>query len=204
MRDLRRGPPSPGWRTVLSDHAREICACDFFCLRTLLFGTIYVFFVIDHVRREVVHVHITRHPTAEWTGRQIVEACGWDREPPRYLIHDRDDRYRNDFAQRRQAIGISSIRTPFRSPKANAIAERWVRSVRAECLDHMLIVNEHHLRRVLNDYVAFYNRWRPHQTLGQQAPCGTAPSPTPANQDAFRIVAQSVLGGLHHAYKRAT
>lgn len=203
MRDLRGGPPSPGWRTFLSAHAHEIWACDFFCVQTLLFQTIYVFFVIHHIRREVVHIHITCHPTAGWTGRQIVEACGWDREPPRYLIHDRDNRYGSDFARRLQALCIRSVRTPFRSPKANAIAERWVRSVRAECLDHMLIVNERHLRRVLNDYAAYYNRWRPHRTLGQQAPCSTAPPPTPANQNGTRIVAQSVLGGLHHVYKWA-
>jgi putative transposase len=124
MRGVRRGPPSPRWRTFLSAHAREIWACDFFCVQTLLFRTIYVFFVIYHARREVIHVHITCHPTAEWTGRQIVEACGWDRDPPRFLIHDRDNRYGADFAQRLQALGISSVRTPFRSPKANAIAER--------------------------------------------------------------------------------
>ena len=165
--------------------------------------TLYVFFVIHHVRREAVHMHVTKHPTAEWTGRQIVESCGWDREPPRYLIHDRDNRFGADFLQRLQALSISSVRTPFHSPKANAIAERWVRSVRAECLDHVLILNERHLRRVLTEYVAYYNRWRPHRTLGQRAPCEPDPSPISANDNGRNIAARPVLGGLHHVYERA-
>lgn len=203
MRGVRRGPPSPKWKAFLSTHAYEICACDFFCVQTLLFETLFVFFVIHHVRREVVHVHVTTHPTAEWTGRQIIEACGWDREPPRYLIHDRDYRYGGVFAQRLQALGITSIRTPFRSPQANAIAERWVRSVRAECLDHVLIVNERHLRRVLAEYAAYYNHWRPHRALGQSAPCKPEPPPTSANDNGNGVASRPVLGGLHHVYERA-
>jgi len=203
MRGARRGPPSPKWRTFLSLHVREIWACDFFCVQTLLFRTVYVFFIIHHAHREAVYVHITGHPTAEWTGRQIVEACGWDREPPRFLLQDRDNRYGAQFVQRLRALGISSVRTPFRSPKANAIAERWVRSVRAECLDHVLIVNQGHLRQVLNDYVAYYNRWRPHRTLGQQAPCEAEPPPKSANDNGRRITSRPVLGGLHHVYERA-
>ena len=203
MRHVRPGPPSPRWRSFLSAHAREIWACDFFCVQTLLYRTLYVFFVIHHVRREIVHVHITTHPTAEWTGRQIFEACGWEREPPRYLIHDRDNRYGTNFMKRLQALGIIPVRTPFRSPKANAIAERWVRSVRAECLDHVLIVNARHLRRVLTEYVAYYNRWRPLRALGQSPPCEPEPPPSSANDNGKRIVARPVLDGLHHVYERA-
>ncbi len=169
MRDIHRGTPSPRWRTFLASHAREIWACDFFCVQTIFFRTIYVFFIIHHASREVVHVRTTLHPTSEWTGRQIVEACGWDRDPPRFLIHDRDSRYGMAFDQRVRNLGITSVRTPFRSPQANAIAERWVRSVRTECLDHMLTLNERHLRRVLAEYVAYFNRWRPHRSIGQRA-----------------------------------
>ena len=117
-----------------------------------------------------MHVRTTCHPTSEWTGRQIVEACGWERAPPRFLIHDRDSRYGMAFDLRLKALGIRSIRTPFRSPQANAIAERWVKSVRTECLDHYLILNGRHLRRVLTEYVTYFNRWRPHRSLGQRAP----------------------------------
>ena len=158
------------------------------------------FFVIHHASREVVHVETTRHPTSEWTGRQIVETCGWDREPPRFLIHDRDSRYGTAFDQRVRNLGITSIRTPFRSPQATAIAERWVRSVRTECLDHMLILNERHLRRVLAEYVAYFNRWRPHRSIGPCAPCAPAFLAAPAKG---MVVAEPVLRGLHHVYQMA-
>lgn len=203
MRVGRHGPPSPGWRSFLSAHGREIWACDFFCVQTILFRTIYVFFIIHHATREVVHVRTTCHPTSEWTGRQIVEACGWDRETPRFLIHDRDSRYGMTFELRLKALGIRSVRTPFRSPQANAIAERWVKSVRTECLDHFLILNERHLRHLLTDYVTWFNRWRPHRSLGQQAPCGRSPPTYAANRKETEIIARPVLGGLHNVYELA-
>jgi hypothetical protein len=93
MRRPYGGKPSPGWRQFLKRHAQDIWACDFFCVRTIWFQTLYVFFAIRHANREVLHVQVTRHPTAEWTAQQIVECCGWDRDPPRFLIHDRDSRY---------------------------------------------------------------------------------------------------------------
>jgi len=203
MRDVRRGPPSPSWRSFLSAQAGEIWACDFFCVQTILFRTIYVFFIIHHASREVVHVRTTHHPTSDWSGRQIVEACGWDREPPRFLIHDRDSRYGTTFHLRLKALGIRSIRTPFKSPKANAIAERWVKSVRTECLDHLLILNERHLQRVLTEYMVWFNRWRPHRALEQRAPCGQSPPARTANRHGTRIIARPVLGGLHHVYNHA-
>ena len=203
MRGIHRGTPSPGWRNFLASHAREIWACDFFSVQTVFFRTIYVFFIIHHVSREVVHVRTTCHPTSEWTGQQIVEACDWDREPPRFLIHDRDSRYGVAFHRRIRSLGITSIRTPFRSPQANAIAERWVRSVRNECLDHLLILNERHLRRVLVEYVAYFNRWRPHRSVGQRAPCAQAPPLRDQAQEGVQVIARSVLGGLHHVYDLA-
>jgi transposase InsO family protein len=203
MRGLRCGPPSPNWRNFLSAHAREIWASDFFCVQTILFRTIYVFFIIHHASREVVHVRTTCHPTSEWTGRQIVEACGWDREPPRFLIHDRDSRCGTAFDLRLKALGIRSVRTPFRSPQANAIAERWVKSVRTECLDHTFIFNERHLHRVLNEYVAYFNHWRPHRSIGQRAPCAPAPSVRGRNRKATEVTGRPVLGGLHHVYELA-
>ena len=203
MRRVRRGPPSPNWRTFLAAHAREIWACDFFCVQTILFRTIYVFFIIHHASREIVHVRTTRHPTSEWTGRQIVEACGWDREPPRFLIHDRDSRYGIAFDLRLKALGIRSVRTPFRSPQANAIAERWVKSVRTESLDHYLILNERHLPRILTEYVTWCNRWRPHRSLGQQPPCPEMPAVRFSIRNGTGITARPVLGDLHHVYEAA-
>ncbi|NKB48599.1 MAG: transposase [Alphaproteobacteria bacterium] len=200
MRGIHRGKPSPNWRSFLSSHAQEIWACDFFCVQTILFRTIYVFFIVHHGSREVVHVRTTRHPTSEWTGRQIVEACGWDRAPPRFLIHDRDSRYGAVFHRRIRNLGITSIRTPFRSPRANAIAERWVKSVRTECLDHYLILNERHLHRVLAEYVTYFNLWRPHRSVGQQAPCAQAPPSPGASRKGTDVVARPVLSGLHHVY----
>ncbi len=128
--------PSPGWRTFLERHAAEIWACDFFCVQTLWFRTLHAFFVVSHASREVLHVEVTRHPTAEWVAQQIVECCGWERSPPRFLIHDRDSRYGALFDRRLKNLGITQVRTPFRVPQANSIAERWVRSARQECLDH--------------------------------------------------------------------
>jgi transposase InsO family protein len=148
-------------------------------------------------------VHVTPHPTAEWTAQQIVECCGWDYEPPRFLIHDRDNCYGTSFDRRVRRLGIAQARTPFRSPQANAIAERWVRSVRSECLDHVFIFNERHLTKVLAEYVGYCNHWRPHCSIGQHAPCAPA---TPAPQrsvQAGNIIAIPVLGGLHHVYHRA-
>ncbi len=203
VRGIHRGKPSPGWRQFLGARAREIWACDFFCVQTIFFRTIYVFFIVHHANREIVHVRTTCHPTSEWTGQQVVEACGWDREPPRFLIHDRDSRYGAAFHRRICNLGIKSIRTPFRSPRANAIAERWVRSVRTECLDHLLILNERHLRRVLVEYVAYFNHWRTHRSLGQRAPCAQAPPTRSPNPDGTEVIARTVLGGLHHVYDLA-
>ena len=149
--------PSPGWRAFLKQHASAIWACDFLCGRTVFFQTLYVFFVVDHANREVLHVQTTRHPTAEWASRQIIECCGWDREPPRFLIHDRDGRYGAVFDRRVRALGITQIRTPFRSPQANSIAERWVGSLRRECLDYVFIFNESRLRAVLAEYARYLN-----------------------------------------------
>jgi putative transposase len=201
MRRPYGGKPSPIWRQFLKRHAQDIWACDFFCVRTILFQTLYVFFAIRHANREVLHVQVTRHPTAEWVAQQIVESCCWDRKPPRFLIHDRDSRYGGVFDRRLHHLGIMQLRTPFRSPRANAIAERWVRSARTECLDLVLIFNERHLRHVLAEYVGYFNCWRPHRSIGQRAP--RAPPLTAQRSADSNIIATPVLGGLHHIYNLA-
>jgi len=195
------GEPSPGWRAFLKQHAAAIWACDFLCVRTVFFQTLYVFFVVDHANREVLHVQTTRHPTAEWASRQIIECCGWDREPPRFLIHDRDGCYGAAFDRRVRALGITQIRTPFRSPQANSIAERWVGSLRRECLDYVFIFNERHLRAVLAEYVRYFNRWRPHRAIGQRAPCAVELPISKAHDG--EVIGEPVLGGLHHVYHLA-
>ena len=195
------GAPSPSWREFLIGHAQEIWACDFFSVRTIFFQTLYVFFVMHHETREILQARVTRHPTAEWAAQQVVAACGWERDPPRYLIRDRDGRFGIEFDRRVRRLGVKRIRTPIRAPRANALAERWIRSARSECLDHLFIVDEGHLQRVLDEYVAYFNAWRPHRGLGQRAPCGSDPpaGSTPAGQ----IIGRPVLGGLHHVYQHA-
>jgi transposase InsO family protein len=201
MRRPSDGVPSPTWRKLLTDHATNIWACDFFGVRTVFFRTLYVFFVMHHETRQILQVRVTRHPTADWAAQQVVEACDWDRDPPRYLIRDRDSRYGQAFDRRVRGLGVGQLRTPVRAPRANALAERWVRSVRNECLDQVVIVTERHLQRVLDEYVAYFNAWRPHRGLGQRAPCGSAPSVQ--SNPTGRIIGRPVLGGLHHVYQHA-
>jgi putative transposase len=149
------------------------------------------------------HVATTPFPTAEWVAKQIVEFCAWDRLPPQFLIHDRDSRYGATFDRRLGGLGIKQVRTPFRAPRANAISERWVKSVRAECLDHLLIFNEVHLRRAISRYAAYFNYWRPHRSLGQRSPCESTVHQFRPRGANCKITAEAVLGGLHHIYRRA-
>jgi hypothetical protein len=182
MRRPHDGVPSPTWRKLLKDQATNIWACDFFGVRTVFFRTLYVFFVMHHETRQILQVRVTRHPTADWAAQQVVEACDWGRDPPRYLIRDRDSRYGEAFNRRVRGLGVRQLRTPVKAPRANALAERWVRSVRTECLDQVLIVNERQLQRVLDEYVAPTSmrgvpigRW----ASGRHADQLRRPSPTP-------------------------
>ena len=203
MRRPWHGTPSPQWKDFLRQHAKDIWACDFLSVRTLTFHTLYVFFVIHHATREIVHVRVTRHPTSAWTGQQLVNAC-LNRAPPRFLIRDRDRIYGHEFRGKAGALGIREIRTPVRAPKANAIAERFVGTLRRECLDHVFVFNARHLQKLVTEFTDYYNRHRPHRRLALQVPC---PSPTaifPASTDPpGEIIAEAVLGGLHHVYRRA-
>jgi len=201
MRLRRNRGPSPGWREFLKLHESNIWACDFFCVRTIWFQTLHVFFVVQHLNREILHVAVTRSPTAEWTAQQLIECCAWDRWPPRFLIHDRDSRYGAAFERRLRRLGIEQLRTPFRAPRANAISERWVKSVRTECLDHLFIFNEANLRRVMASYVSYFNHWRPHRSLGQRAPCDS--TERRSRGAGGKMISDNVLGGLHHVYRRA-
>ena len=159
---------------------------------------LYVRFFITHGRRELVHAAVTARPTATWMWRQLMEATPWGRRPT-YLVRDRDRVYGGDFVSRAAAVDIATLLTPFRAPKANAVAERVVRTLRTECLDHVLILNERHLRSVLAEYVAYYNTERPHRSLALEPPLPAARSPATRGE----VRARPVLGGLHHAYQRA-
>jgi putative transposase len=163
--------------------------------------TLYVFFVIRHVNREILHVAITPSPTAAWVAQQIVECSAWDCSPPRFLIHDRDSRMaRLSIA----AFGVSALsRCERRSerPLANAISERWVKSVPTECLDHLLVFNESHLRRAIAR--TYFNYWRPHRSLGQRAPCESTVHQFRPRAANWKITAEPVLDGLRHIYRRA-
>jgi transposase InsO family protein len=185
----------------LTRQAKDIWACDVFSVRTIFFQTLDVFFVMRHETRQIVQVRVIRHPTAAWAAQQLLDAGGWDRDPPRYLIRHRDGRFGVEFDRRVQRLGVKRIRTPVRAPRANPLAERWIRSARSECLDQVVILNEDHLPRVLDEYVAYFNAWRPHQGLGQRAPCGWPPPPRP--DAAGRIIGRPVLAGLHHVYQHA-
>jgi transposase InsO family protein len=198
QRALRR-PPSQSWRTFLHNHAFAIWAVDLFTVQTLTLRTLYALVVIAHSRRRVLHVNVTQHPTAQWIWRQVVEATPWGARP-RYLIRDHDRCYGTDFTQHAARIGITTIVTPIRAPNANAVAERVIGTLRRECLDHLIVLNERHLLNVLHEYVEHYNSKRPHRALALDSPDGRSPPPIP---ESGRVVSRPVLGGLHHEYEWA-
>ena len=165
-------------------------------VQTLTFRTLYVLFLISHDRRRLLHLNVTAHPTTAWVWRQLIEATPWGQHPS-YLIHDRDRVYDADFATRLAGIGIESVRTPVQAPRANAIGERVVRTLRRECLDHVLPLSEQHLRAVLTEFVAYYNQDRPHRSLGLETPV------VRRRLVDGEVVSRPVLGGLHHVYERA-
>jgi transposase InsO family protein len=194
-----RGPtriPSQTWRTFLANHAHHLWAADLFTVPTLTFRTLYVLVFIAHGRRELVHVNVTANPTAAWVWRQLIEATPWGSKP-HHLLRDRDAAYGRDFRARAERIGIDAIATPVRSPRANAVAERVIGTLRRECLDHVIVLNEKHLASVLSDFVAYYNQERPHRTLGLQTP------ELKLRPMAGPIRRRPVLNGLHHVYERA-
>jgi transposase InsO family protein len=192
-------PPTQTWRTFLGNQAKGIWAADLLVVQTIGFRTLYVLFFVSHARRELISLNVTASPTAAWVWQQLINATPWNRRPI-HLIHDRDNAYGKDFDTRLAALGVIGIRTPYRAPKANAIAERLVGTLRRECLDHIIVLNEEHLVRILREFAAYYNLDRPHRTLAHSPPI--RPNVTgPSLRGA--IVSRPVLGGLHHVYSRA-
>ncbi len=193
-------PRGQTWATFLRNHADTTWACDFLAVSDLLFRPLYAFFVIALGSRRVVHVGVTRHPTDAWVAQQLREATPYG-EGPRFLLRDNDGKYGSAFARVAAASGIRVLRTPVRAPRANALCERFLGSVRRECTDHVLVLGERHLARVLREYVAYFNGARPHQGIGQRLP---HPATTPRSGDrGSPVLARPVLGGLHHDYQRA-
>ena len=189
------------WATFLRNHAPEVWACDFLPVTDVFFQPLYAFIIIVLGSRQVVHVGVTRHPTDAWVAQQLREATPFG-QCPRYLIRDNDAKYGPTFSRVASASGITELRTAYRAPRQNATCERFLGSVRRECLDYMLVLGERHLRRVLREYAGYFNRHRPHQGRRQQVPDEPEGS-TPQPDRSGRVWAIPVLGGLHRAYQRA-
>ncbi len=194
----RPRPPSQTWRTFLENHLPDIAAIDFFTVPTATFRVLYCFVVLCHARRRVVHFDVTAHPTERWTSQQIVEAFPYH-SAPRCLIRDRDSIYSDWFGRRVKSISIEEVIITPRSPWQNAFAERLIGSIRRECLDHMIVLSEGHLRRVLNSYFGYSHDSRTHLSLTRNAPNPREVEPVAQG----KVVAIPQVGGLHHRYTRA-
>jgi transposase InsO family protein len=191
----RCGPPSQGWRTFLRNHAPNIAAMDLFVAPTIGFDLLYVLVILRLARRDLVWINVTSKPTAEWIARQITEAFPWN-EAPRYLIRDRDQVYGAAATRRLRTMGIRDKPIAPGSPWQNGFAERLIGSIRRECVDHIVVLGETHLRRVLKSYARYYNEVRTHRSLDKDAPLSRPV------QRSGTIMSHALLGGLHHHYVR--
>jgi len=197
---------SETWREFLRAQAGGIVACDFFTVDTVLFRRLYVLVFIEIATRQVYLAGITANPTGEWAtqqARNVIETFVESTKPIRFLIHDRDSKFTAAFDEVFRSEGVRTIRTPVRAPRANAFIERWIGTVRRECLDRILIVNRRHLERVLPVYIRHYNEHRPHRSLDQRPPIE---EPSPGSEAVVvldRVRRRDVLGGLIHEYKAA-
>ncbi len=206
QRYMRRTRPSrprgQTWATFLRNHANDMWACDFLHVTDIFFRPLFAFFITELGSRRIVHVGVTRSPTDAWAAQQLREATPFGLAP-KHLIHDNDAKYGPHFSAVAVGSGIEVLRTPIKAPRANAICERLLGSVRRECLNHIMILNEVHVRRVLKEYVAYFKQSRPHQGIHQQVPEQAGFPEAGACNKAGRVTAIPVLGGLHHDYRRA-
>src|ERR1700722_935028 len=192
-----RQPPSQSWRTFLDNHIKNLVSVDFFTVPTIRFLVLYVFLVLAHDRRRVLHFNVTAHPTAEWTAQQLREAFPFDRVP-RYLLRDRDRIFDDTFRAQVDNMEIKEVLSAPRSPWQRAYVERIIGSVRRECLDHLIVFGERSLRRTLYSYFSYYHQTRLHLSLGKDAP-----EPRPIQPPKLGpVVAVLQVGGLHHRYER--
>jgi putative transposase len=192
-----RRPPSQTWRTFLTNHVATLVSIDFFTVPTLTGRVLFVLVLLTHHRRRIVHINITEHPTAAWTAQQLIEAFP-DDTAPRWLLRDRDAIYGEAFRRRVAGMGISEVVSSPASPWQNPYVERLIGSIRRECLDHVIVLGERHLRRILAAYLAYYHESRTHLSLEKDAP-------TPRRVQALTegdVLAFPAVGGLHHRYER--
>lgn len=193
----RHQPPSQTWRTFLANHLDEIASVDLLTVPTATFRVLFCLVVLRQDRRRVLHFNVTEHPTAQWAAQQLVEAFP-EAVSARYLLRDRDRIYGDYFRQRVRGLGLKEVLSAPRSPWQNPYVERLIGSIRRECLDHVIVLNEHHLRRVLQRYFGYYHRTRTHLSVGKDAP-DTRPVQLPAMGTVIEI---AEVGGLHHRYER--
>jgi len=189
---------------IKREKTSQIWACDFTVVHDILFRPLYIFVIIDLQNRRVVHAAVTKSPTDEWTAQQLWEATPWGTQP-KYLIRDRDKKFGTHFAATTR--GVKILKTPVRAPKANSFCERFIGSLKRECLDHIFILHRHQLHRIVQEYIDYFNSSRPHQGIGQQIPNDFVEQkdrPWPISQPTGRITYTSILGGLHHSYERVT
>jgi putative transposase len=198
---MKRAPrdPEPGrrWLAFLRNHREAIAAMDFFTVPTVTFSLLYCFFVIGHDRRRVLHLNVTCHPTSSWIVQQLREAFPYQ-SAPKFLIFDHDAKYGLEVPAAIRSMSITCLQTSVRSPWQNGVAERWVGSCRRDLLDHVIALNERHLRRLLAQYVAYYHDDRTHLGLGKETPGRRIRSATTG-----QVISHARLGGLHHWYDRA-
>jgi transposase InsO family protein len=192
-----RKPPSQTWRTFLENHRKSLVSVDFFTVPTIRFKVLYVFLVLAHERRRILHFAVTAHPTAEWTAQQLREAFPWD-SAPRYMLRDRDRIFGHDFVEQVKAMGIKQVLSAPRSPWQRAYIERVIGTIRRECLDHMVVFNESSLSRHLQAFIRYYHRTRTHLALQKDAPDPRSVQ----SANAGRIISIPEVGGLHHRYER--
>jgi transposase InsO family protein len=190
-------PPSQTWRTFLRNHAKDIVSIDFFTVPTVTFQVLFVFLVMSNDRRRIVHFNVTESPTASWTGQQIINAFPWD-TAPKYLLRDRDGKFGKAFNHRVESMGIKQVLIAARSPWQNPYVERLIGSIRRECLDHVIVFNEKHLRLVLKQYFCYYHECRTHLGLEKDCP-NIRQVQLP---ESGPIDSEPMVGGLHHRYFR--
>ena len=193
----RDGSPSQTWRTFLDNHVSQLGSIDFFTVPTATFRMLFVFVVLSHDRRRLVHLNVAAHPTPEWTAQQLREAWPWD-TAPRFVIRDRDGIYGPEVRDVAQAMDVEEVLTAPRSPWQSPFVERVIGSLRRECLDHVIVWNERSLLRHLKRYVTYYHEWRTHLSLDKDAPTPRAVH----EKTSGTIVQVPHVGGLHHHYER--
>ena len=197
------------WSTFVANHAKAIVACDFLTVVTATFKCLYVFVIIEHGTRKLLHIYVTDHPTAAWTQQQLREAIASD-HGYRFLIHDRDCIFSSQLDQSIANMGLRVLKTPYRSPKANSLCERVIGALRRECIDFLIPQTENHLRIILKNWMTHYNQGRPHSSIGPGIPDPPVGLPVRLQEhrhripDHLKVVGHPVLGGLHHEYELVT